>query len=176
MAYQVLNLSCPKCGLPVSIGMKECEAGHALDISTFNSVYSMPLPMVNKYADLYRKVLKETPDDTEINNSLAFCYLKLKLYDKALLSFEKAIEDNFDNSETYFYAAICLLQGKKAFLQQRPTIDKILEYIITFNVLASYKRTSSLCGSQNSLCVISMILLISIAKATPRVTLYTSIL
>jgi hypothetical protein len=39
------------------------------------------------------------------------------------------IEDNFDDSETYFYAAVCLLNGKKAFLNQRPTIDKVLEYI-----------------------------------------------
>lgn len=57
------------------------------------------------------------------------CYLKLKMYDKALGAFEKAIEDNFDDSEIYFYAAICLLNGKKAFLNQRPTIDKILEYL-----------------------------------------------
>ena len=57
------------------------------------------------------------------------CYLKLKMYDKALAAFEKAIEDYFDDSETYFYAAVCLLNGKKAFLNQRPTIDKVLEYI-----------------------------------------------
>ena len=37
--------------------------------------------------------------------------------------------DNYNCSESYFYAAICLLNGKKAFLQMRPTIDKILEYI-----------------------------------------------
>jgi tetratricopeptide (TPR) repeat protein len=109
--------------------MKECPAGHPISISTFNSVYDMPLPMVNKYASAYKKALALSPDDVEINNSIAMCYLKLKLYDKALPAFEKAIEDNFDNSETFFYAAICLLQGKKAFLQQRPTIDKILEYI-----------------------------------------------
>ena len=67
-----------------------------------------------------------------IKNSIilfGICYLKLKIYDKAQAAFEKAIEDNFDNSEAFFYAAICLLQGKKAFLHQRPTIDKILEYI-----------------------------------------------
>lgn len=52
------------------------------------------------------------------------CYLKLKLFDKALSAYEKAIEDNFDNSEIYFYAAICLLKGQKAFLVQRPTIYK----------------------------------------------------
>jgi len=60
---------------------------------------------------------------------LAMCYLKLSLYDKALAAFEKAIEDNFDNPETFFYAAICLLNGKKAFLAVRATITKIEEYI-----------------------------------------------
>ena len=76
----------------------------------------MPLPEVNKYAGAYRSALSQHPDNTELNNSIAMCYLKLKLYDKAQASFAKAIEDNFDNSETYFYAAISLLSGKKAFL------------------------------------------------------------
>lgn len=89
----------------------------------------MPMPEINKYAGAYRKKLAEEPENQELNNAIAMCYLKLKLYDRALPAFEKAMEDNFDNSETFFYAAICLLQGKKAFLQQRPTIDKILEYI-----------------------------------------------
>jgi len=85
--------------------------------------------MVNKYANAYRQALSANPDDKTINNSLAMCYLKLKLYDRALVSFEKAMEDNFDNPETFFYAAVCLLGGKKAFLAQRPAIDKAQEYI-----------------------------------------------
>ena len=129
MAYKTERLTCPGCGFPIEVGMKECPAGHPVNISTFNSVYNMPMPMVNKYANTYRKELSEDPDDKELNNSIGICYLKLKLYDKALPAFEKAMEDNFDNSETFFYAAICLLQGKKAFLHQRATIDKILEYI-----------------------------------------------
>lgn len=130
MAHQVIEISCPGCGARVSTGQKECEWCHnPVIISTFNSVYNMPMPQVNKYAGAYRKALAENPDDQELNNSVAMCYLKLKLYDKALPAFEKAMEDNFDNSETFFYAAICLLGGKKAFLHQRPTIDKIIEYI-----------------------------------------------
>ena len=73
--------------------------------------------------------MADYPDDQQLNTSIAMCYLKLKLYDKALEAFEKAMEDNFDNSETFFYAAVCLLKGKKAFVQQRPTINKIEEYI-----------------------------------------------
>jgi len=85
--------------------------------------------MVNQYAATYREALQSEPDAKDLNNSIAMCYLKLKLHDKALAAFEKAIEDNFDNSESFFYAAICMLGGKKAFLAQRPQIEKIQEYI-----------------------------------------------
>lgn len=130
MAHEVIELNCPGCGARVSTGQTECEWCHKpIIISTFNSVYSMPMPEVNKYAGAYRKALVENPDNTDLNKSIAMCYLKLKLYDKALPAFERAMEDNFDNSETFFYAAICLLQGKKAFLAPRSSIDKIEEYI-----------------------------------------------
>lgn len=130
MAYQVIDMKCPGCGAPASTGETTCKYCHRpVIISTFNSVYSMPLPEVNKYAGAYRKALSENPDNTALNNSVAMCYLKLKLYDKAAEAFEKAMEDNFDNSETFFYAAICRLRGKKAFLASRADIDKIEEYI-----------------------------------------------
>jgi len=89
----------------------------------------MPMPMINLYATANREGLQSDPDNKDLNNSLAMCYLKLKLYDKALVAFEQAMEDNFDNPETFFYAAICILGGKKAFLAQRHEIDKIEEYI-----------------------------------------------
>ena len=129
MSYKIERLTCPGCGFPISVGMTECPAGHPVNISTFNSVYDMPMPLVNRYVNTYRKELNEDPDDKELNNSIGICYLKLKLYDKALIAFEKAMEDNFDNSEVFFYAAICLLQGKKAFLAPRSNIDKAEEYI-----------------------------------------------
>lgn len=130
MSQQVVEINCPGCGARVTTGQTECEWCHQpVIISTFNSVYSMPMPQVNKYAGAYRKALAENPDDTGLNNSIAMCYLKLKLYDKALPAFETAMEDNFDNSETFFYAAVCLLKGKKPFLTLRPEIDKIEEYL-----------------------------------------------
>ena len=130
MSTQLHENKCPGCGAAVANAQKKCEfCGNPVIITTFNSVHAMPLPMVNKYAAAYRQALAGSPDDKTINNSLAMCYLKLKLYDKALVSFEKAMEDNFDNPETFFYAAVCLLGGKKAFLAQRPAIDKMQEYI-----------------------------------------------
>lgn len=130
MAHQVIALKCPNCGDAVDTGQKVCKfCKQPVIISTFNSVYSMPIPLVNKYAGTYKQALSDDPSNRELNNSIAMCYLKLKLNDKALNAFEKAMEDNFDNSETFFYAAICLLKGQKAFLTTKASIDKIEEYI-----------------------------------------------
>ena len=130
MFAQVHDTTCRNCGAAADIGQTKClYCKQPVLISTFNSVFAMPMPMVNQYAAAYREALQNEPNAKDLNSSIAMCYLKLKLYDKALNAFEKAIENNFDNSETFFYAAICLLGGKKAFLTQRPVIDKIEEYI-----------------------------------------------
>lgn len=127
---QVVEINCPGCGERLSLEMKECPSCHGpVVITTFNSVNSMSTLELNKYANAYRKALTEAPDDVGLNLSIAMIYLKLKLYDKALPAFEKAIEDNFDNSEAFFYAAVCLLKGKKAFMALRPEIDRIEEFL-----------------------------------------------
>ena len=130
LSHQVVEMNCPGCGARVSIGQNECEWCHnPIIISTFNSVYSMPMPQVNKYAGAYKKALAENPDNNELNTSMGMCYLKLGICDKALSAFENAMEDNFDNSETFFYAAVCLLGGKKPFSHVKSDIEKIEKYI-----------------------------------------------
>ena len=125
------DITCPGCGEPWSMNMTDCPSCHRpVVITTFNSVYSMSTAETNKYASNYRKVLgAEEGDQASVNSAIGMCYLKLKMYDKALNAFDKAIEDDFDNSETYFYAAVCTLGGKKAFLNGRDTIDKAETYI-----------------------------------------------
>lgn len=130
MAHHSIDMRCPGCGAPASTGETICSYCYRpVIISTFNSVYSMSMPEVTKYAGAYKKVLDANPFDSTLNNSIAMCYLKLKMYDKAIASFDKAIAEDFDESETYFYAAIALLRGKKAFLASRKDIDKIEEYL-----------------------------------------------
>ena len=130
MAHQIVELECPGCGVPITTSTRQCpQCFREIVISTFNSVNSMSPLDINKQANAYRKAMVNHPDDKTLNMSIAFCYLKLKLYDKALPCFEKAIEDNFDNSEVYFYAAIALLKGKKAYLTPRPIINQIEEYL-----------------------------------------------
>ncbi len=134
MAHQVIQMNCPGCGAPVDTAQRECKYCHnPVTISTFNSVMSMPMPQLNKYTRSYEADLRENPENPEINKSIAFCYLKLRNFDKALPAFERAIEANFDDSEAYFYAAVCQLKGKKAFLALRPAIDKAIEYLDAAN-------------------------------------------
>ena len=126
----VIKLDCPGCGAPVSTTHKNCDfCNRPIIISSLSEIASMSTLEVNKYANAYRKELAANPDNKDLNMSLAMCYFKLKMYDNAAVPFAKAIEDNFDNSETFFYAAINLLKGKKAFVAPRADIDKILEYL-----------------------------------------------
>ena len=130
MSAEVINLKCGGCGRPVSTGQKVCEyCGGPITISTFNSVSSMPLPKLNKYVRNYEEVLREHPDNSDVNRSIAFVYLKLKNYEKAREYFERAMEDDFDDAENYFYAAVTILKGKKAFMTSRDDINKAEEYI-----------------------------------------------
>lgn len=126
MSSQIVNITCPGCGARVRFNTDVCEyCKGPIIISSFNSVAKMSLTQVNQYTSSYKKDLGVNPNDKSLNTSIAMCYLRLKLYDEALLAFEKAIENNFDNSESFFYAAVCVLKGQKAFLAKRQDIDKI---------------------------------------------------
>lgn len=130
MAYQVVELECPGCGKSITTSTQRCpQCYREIVISTFNSVRGMPDPELRKQANAYRKAMASNPNDKMLNMSTAFCFLKLKLYDNAIPCFEKVMEENFDNSEAYFYAAIALLKGKRAFLATRSTIDRAEEYL-----------------------------------------------
>lgn len=128
---------CPGCGASVSPDMKNCEyCKNPVVIHSIGAISAFSPLQLNKYALSYRKQLASDPDDRELNRSMGICYLKLKLYDKANEAFEHAIKDNFEDADSYFYAAVGLLQGKKAFVASRPSIDKAVEYLNAANMIA----------------------------------------
>ena len=142
MTTQVVELKCGGCGAALTPSETKCKyCGRAIVISSFNSITQMSAPELRAAANAYNsgncamavpaagEGQAAAPSVASINFSMASCYLKLKLYDKALEKFEAAIEDNFDNSETFFYAAVALLKGKKAFLTPMPDVKKALEYL-----------------------------------------------
>ena len=70
MSAEVVNIKCPTCGMPVSTSDNQCEwCSSPVVIKTFNSVASMPIPEISKYANSYRKSLEENPDNQILNTS-----------------------------------------------------------------------------------------------------------
>jgi len=129
MAYKLEGLKCPNCGgTQFSPDLKKCLfCGGAVILTSISDFSSIDM---RKYEESYRNQLTENPNSDALNMSLAMCYLKKKLYNKALPFFEKAMDDTFGEPETLFYASVCLLEGKKAFLANREKqINPILAYL-----------------------------------------------
>lgn len=130
MNYKIIELECPGCGAVITTETEICpKCYRPIIISTFNSISGLTTAELNQQVNMYRNTINRNAENTPMSISMAFCYLKLKLYDKAIFYFEKSIEENFDNSEVYFYAAIALLRGHKAFVAPRTVIDKAEEYL-----------------------------------------------
>lgn len=123
------SYTCRCCGATVAIDSAQCEyCGNPVRITTFQSVWRLTDATAQRYLTSYRATAASGAD-SEAAASLAYCYLKLRLYDKARHQFEAAMALDLDNSEVLFYAAVCCLKGRKAFLCQRSDIDKALEYV-----------------------------------------------
>lgn len=137
MSPEVIDLQCPGCAAPLTIGTKICpKCSRPIVISTLmNTISGFSTAELKKRVTSYSKEIASNQADSELNMSAAFCYVRLKLYDKALICFEKTLEENFDNSDMYFYTAVALLKGKKAFLSSRGIINKIIEYIDAANMI-----------------------------------------
>lgn len=130
MGMEAIILKCPNCGAAVEKGQGKCHyCKKPVVIQSYGDMDGLSVLQLNKYAAAYRKTLAEIPENREVKTAIGMCYLKLNMYDKAVEAFEKAMQDNFEDSRPYYWAAVALLQGKKAFVAQRAVIDKVLEYL-----------------------------------------------
>lgn len=127
---RVIDLPCPGCGAPSSTSDAICKyCGRPVVISSFSNLIGMGIPELKKHAGSYKSGLQQAPDDPTLNSALGMCYLKLGLYAEASDCLRKAMDEDIQNSETYFYAAVALLEGRKAFLTPMPTVRKAEEYL-----------------------------------------------
>ena len=68
---EIISLSCPNCGAPVSTRQNNCEYCQSpVIITSFTNIADMPLPQISKYADSYKKTLAENPDSQDLNLSI----------------------------------------------------------------------------------------------------------
>lgn len=127
---EIKQLTCRGCGEPVSVDMKKCPyCKGPITITTFQNVNDIPYEKFRNYTVSYENSMRQTADKFESSRALAFCYLKLKMYGKAVPCFEQAISENINDSDLFFYAAICLLKGKRPYQTNKKVIDQIIEYL-----------------------------------------------
>lgn len=139
---KVEDLRCPGCGHPVSCEVKKCEyCGRIIEITSFSEAETLTTQDLKKNIAFYGSCVGGN-QNTSVYFSQGICFLKLKLYDKAIECFEKVTAIDFSNAEAYFYLAVCTLKGKKPFVLSRAEINKAENYLdnaVTFKDCGIYR-------------------------------------
>lgn len=136
MAMEVVDLKCPGCGAPIDTTQADCKyCGRPIVVRTLNTFNTMDRETANKYQTVYKGILKEEPNNAEVNASMGMYLLNIGSYGKALEKFEKAIEDEVDNSEAFFWAGVSMLNGKRPFITPKATIEKAIEYATSASMI-----------------------------------------
>ena len=121
---------CVLCKKPIDDGVNQCpHCAAQLSFAAPSDFSGVSRGKLMAYTDSYQEILQEKPNDNAANKSIALCYLMLQMYDEAYTYFMKATVSNYDDADAYYYAAVCMMKGKKAFLHTRPEIDKCLELL-----------------------------------------------
>lgn len=121
---------CPQCGAPLKLSAKKCEYCEAeFIVTSLAYLDKFDETSINKYINHYKKLLKDNPENGELNYGMGICYLHLCLYDLAIKYFSKAIELLPDYSDTYYYYALALLKGRRPKILTFSEIKVIEEYI-----------------------------------------------
>jgi hypothetical protein len=127
---RVVDISCPGCGGPWSTDQAYCQyCGRPVIINSMSDVIAMDARNLKAHTRVFQDALDLGSEDPSIHSSLGMCFLKLGLRSKALAHFEDAMLADIENSETYFFAAIAVLDGKKPFLAPLSAIRTAEEYL-----------------------------------------------
>jgi len=122
--------TCPQCGAPVKVSANKCEYCESeFLVTSLAYLDKFDETGINKYINHYKNLLKENPDDGELNCAIGICYLNLRLYDLAIKYFAKAIEHLPGYGDVYYYYALALLKGRRPKVLPLTEIRKIEEYL-----------------------------------------------
>jgi tetratricopeptide (TPR) repeat protein len=121
---------CPQCGAPVKLSSSKCEYCSAeFLVTSLAYLDKFDKNGINKYISQYKQMLKDDPDNGEVNLAMGICYLDLGLLDLATKFFGKAIESIPDSADAYYYQAIAQLKGRRPKVLGLTDIRKVEEYL-----------------------------------------------
>lgn len=138
MTPEVVNLTCPGCGAPLSAGIKECDScGRPLIIQSFKTFIDLNPVQTNNYSNEYRKILSTDPYNPEVNKALGLALLKLNMYDQATKMLDNASTFNPVDSDAFFFAGIAQLGGKRPAFVKRNQINEAIQKIEAAKMIES---------------------------------------
>lgn len=110
--------------------MSVCEyCGRPIVLASFGPIADRATPEVG----VLLRALEKDPAPENLSALADFtkasCFLRLGIHDRAFSFFKSAIDRDPGNPEAYFYAAVCLLRGRKACLTPLAVLEKALRYI-----------------------------------------------
>ena len=122
--------TCPQCGAPVKLGTSKCEYCESeFLVISLSYLDKFDKAGINRYISSYKQMLKDSPDDGELNCAMGICYLDLGLHDLAIRYFAEAIAQIPDSGDAYYYYALALLKGKKPRVANLSDIRRIEDYL-----------------------------------------------
>lgn len=105
---------CPQCGAPAKPSQRNCEFCKAeFFITSVAYLGKLDQGGINKYLQHYKKLTKENPDDAEGYLGLGITFLQLGMFPLALKSFERVIELSPEIPQSYYYASLAKIQGRR---------------------------------------------------------------
>lgn len=129
MGETVISLKCPNCGAGVSENAAKCEyCGSPLIIKSYADIKPFSLPERNRYLAFFAGRM-QGDGTASAALSTAICLMSLGVYDKARAVLEKVVESGVLDADCYFYLAVSLLGGKKAFLLTRKAAGEVENYV-----------------------------------------------
>lgn len=123
---------CPGCGGNAIPGTNICEfCGKELFITTFNPLFNMNIPDVQRYMNSYSSGGFGETNEQKAKRlmALGLCQLKMKLFDRASQNFSETVNIAYDCAEAYYYAAVCVFKGARPFLSNIRSVQKAEELI-----------------------------------------------
>jgi len=123
-------LTCPQCGAPVQKCAGRCEYCQSeFIVTSLAYLDKFDKEGTSKYVDHYKQLLKDFPDDGELCSAMGICYLSLELYDLAIRSLAKTVQEVPDNADSYYHYALALLRGKRPKLLTLAEIREVERYL-----------------------------------------------
>ena len=130
MNSKISAATCPQCGGPVNLSANKCEyCGVQFFVTNLAYLDRFDKKGINNYITHYKQLLKDEPDNGELNCAMGICYLDLGLHDLAIKNFDKAIEQIPDYADVYYYYAIAHMKGKRPKVLTLPEIRKVEDYL-----------------------------------------------